>query len=81
MDPSWESLYPDLFHNIENNQRRGDFIMTVGRNTSEDTLIAETFSKYLSDYTVNHLKVRNIFLSSGVYLGSILGGALFLPAA
>ena len=68
MDPSWERFYPDLFHTIENNQRRGDFIMTVGRNTSEDSLIAETFSKYLSDYTVNHLKVRNIFLSSGDYL-------------
>ena len=68
MDSSWERFYPDLFHTIENNQRRGDFIMTVGRNTSEDSLIAETFSKYLSDYTVNHLKVRNIFLSSGDFL-------------
>ena len=60
MDPSWERLYPDLALTIENNQRRGDFLMTVGRNTSEDSLIAETLSKYLT-YTVNHLKVSNIF--------------------
>ena len=63
MEPSWEKLYPDLFHTIENNQRRGDFVMTVGRNTIEDSLLSETFSKHLSEYTVNHLKVRTIFSS------------------
>ena len=80
MDPSWERLYPDLALTIENNQRRGDFLMTVGRNTSEDSLIAETLSKYLTDYTVNHLKVRNIFPYHQI-LDSILGEGLFLPAA
>ena len=79
-DPSWERLYPDLFHAIQNQERRGDFLMTVGRDTSEDSVLAETLSKHLPDYTVNHLKVSNISASSQYYPDSILGGSVFLPA-
>ena len=81
MDPTWESLYPDLFQAIETNQRRGDFIMTVGRNTSEDWLLSETFSKHLTDYSVNHLTVSHSFPSPGDYRDTIEGGAFLLQAA
>ena len=64
LDPSWERIDKNLVKRMKKNDLRGDFIMTVGRNTSEDLLLATTFAKHLEGYTVHHLKVSARRLTS-----------------
>ena len=57
IDPSWKRLDPNFVKLVEKDDRRGDFVMTVGRNTSEDSHLAATLAKYMQGYKLNHLTV------------------------
>ena len=57
IDPSWKRLDPNFVKLVEKEDRRGDFVMTVGRNTSEDSHLAATLAKYMQGYKLHHLTV------------------------
>ena len=38
---------------------KGDFIITVGRDTKGDTKLAKTFANHMKGYSCHHLKIRD----------------------
>ena len=65
IEPSWVENDPNLVESIEKNDNRGDFIMTLGRNILDETLLAKTFAKHLNGQDVHHMKVseRQLLIS------------------
>ena len=55
---TWRNLDPDFARDFEGNGRKGDFILTVGRNVEGDTKLAGLFQKHLKGYTSHHLKIN-----------------------
>ena len=57
IEPGWVENDPAMVGKIEKNGNRGDFVMTMGRNILDETLLAEIFAKHLNGPNVHHLKV------------------------
>ena len=57
IDESWNDIDSGMVNKIIRNERRADFIMTIGRNVPEDTYLALLFLKYLRGFSSHHLKV------------------------
>ena len=40
---------------------RGDFLLTIGRNTAGDARLAETLARHLRGYSTHHLQVTQTY--------------------
>ena len=56
----WSTIDHDMVRTIEKNGKKGDFILTVGRDTEGDTDLARVFAKYLEGYPCHHLRIRGL---------------------
>lgn len=59
VEESWVDIDSGMVHKIVENKRRGDFILTVGRNNPDDTLLALTLMKHLKGYASHHMKIED----------------------
>ena len=57
IEDTWNIVDNGMVHKIVANKNRGDFIMTIGRNISEDTTLGIKLAKYLKGYSSHHFKV------------------------
>ena len=57
IEETWNIVDSGMVHKIVANKNRGDFIMSIGRNISEDTNLGIILAKYLKGYSSHHFKV------------------------